>query len=116
MTGVSPTAWMFFAAAGIDPLWDVVSGVPPGAPADLTATATGRTVTLTWTAAAGAVTSYIVDAGTGPGLTNVGTFPVGATTTLVAPGVPAGTYYVRLRAAGPGGTSAASAEVIVTVR
>lgn len=87
------------------------------APINLTATAVGNTVTLVWTAPAGAVAAYIVEAGSSSGLANLATFSTGnALTTLVAPGVPAGTYYVRMRAVdATGAAGPASNEVVLSV-
>src|SRR5262245_63393976 len=52
------------------------SAVAPAPPSGLSATVTGSTVTLTWTAPAGGdpPTSYIVDAGSMAGASNVATF------------------------------------------
>jgi hypothetical protein len=83
----------------------------PGPPTGLTATPTSGGVTLRWTApASGGATSYALDVGTGPGLSNLGTFALANSTTLSAP-APAGRYYVRLRAVNSCGSSTPSAEV-----
>ena len=68
-----------------------------------------RTVSLTWTPPAGSVSGYLVDAGSAPGLTDIGTIPTTAAS-LVVPGVPPGTYYVRVRAQNADGTSLPSNE------
>ena len=93
------------------------AGVAPGAPRALSARVIGSTVTLAWTAPADAlVTSYVVEAGTAPGLSNVTRTNTGhAGTTLVATGVDSGVYYVRLRAANGASAGAASNEVVVNV-
>jgi hypothetical protein len=52
---------------------------PPGAPSGLTVVAvTGGTVSLSWAPGAGSPTTYIVEAGTGPGLANLVTSDVGS--------------------------------------
>ncbi len=88
----------------------------PGAPSGLTADAAGSTLTVRWDApiAGGPVAHYVLDAGLTPGATLV-SLPLGAGTTGELPGVPAGTYLLRVRAIGGGSTSAASNEVAVTV-
>jgi hypothetical protein len=109
------------AASNEAPL--VVSGggggcaTAPGAPSGLTVIAnTAGTVVLTWTAAAGAPTTYIVEAGSASGLSNLANSDLGgAGTTLTATGVGAGTYYVRIRARNACGTGPASNEVVLTV-
>jgi hypothetical protein len=90
----------------------------PNAPSNLTATVSGSVVTLSWTApAAGdAPTSYQVQAGSSTGQTNIATFDTGTTaTTLAVFNVPAGTYFVRIRAVNSAGASVASNEVQVVV-
>jgi hypothetical protein len=90
---------------------------PPGAPRNLAAILNGSTVTLTWLAPStgGPVTAYLLEAGTGPGLANLVSQTVGLVTTVSFPGVPTGTYYVRLRASSPGGTSASSNELVLII-
>lgn len=58
--------------------------------------------------------SYVLRAGTAPGLANLGTLPVSGTSFAVG-GVPPGTYYARLHAVGAAGVGAASDEVVFTV-
>ena len=89
----------------------------PGPPRSLTGAGSIGTVTLSWQPPiSGTVQSYIIDAGTAPGATNIGTLNNGLSTTFSRAGVPAGVYYFRTRAAGPGcAPSAPSNEVAVTV-
>jgi hypothetical protein len=90
----------------------------PNAPSGLTGSASGGTVTLSWTAPSGGcvVTSYVLQAGSATGLNNLANAVTGSTaTTYVATAVPAGTYYVRVHAQNANGQSAASNEVLVTV-
>lgn len=90
---------------------------PPLAPTNLSATVTNRRVTLDWAlpAHSPAATSYVVEVR----LTAGG--PLGGTLTSVAPslavdGVPAGIYYVRIRALNALGSSAPSAEHVIAVQ
>lgn len=86
-------------------------------PINLTFFARGTTVFLIWDPAPGSSpTSYIVDAGTGSGLTNITSFNTGsALPYLTVTGVPAGIYYVRVRAVDPTGAGGASNEVVIAV-
>ena len=86
-------------------------------PGSLAVNWTGTTATLSWTAPAAdgvdeVATSYVVEAGTSPGASNVGSLNVGNITTLRAD-VPFGTYYVRVRALNDVGESDASDDVEV---
>jgi hypothetical protein len=98
----------------------VVGGVPspPEAPRSLVHTLTaGSTVTLTWLAPFfGTPTSYVLEAGTASGLSDIVVFNTGSTAlTLSFPGVPPGTYYVRVRAVNALGASVASNERVIVV-
>lgn len=90
----------------------------PGAPSGLSAaTAGGGAVVLTWAAPPGAITSFVLEAGSGPGQSDLANTDLGsAATTLTASGVPAGVYYVRVRAKNTCGTGPPSSETIVTLR
>jgi hypothetical protein len=91
---------------------------PPNSPSGLTSLVNGGTVSLTWTAPPGgcAATSYIVQAGSGSGLSNLASASTGSlATAFSATNVGVGTYYVRVRAANAAGQSAPSNEVIVVV-
>ncbi len=92
---------------------------PPGAPAPPTALAsvvTGTTVSLSWTPPAGAITGYVLEAGSAPGLANlVGGLALGPTPSFATTNVPPGTYYVRVRTANGTLVSAPSNEIVVTV-
>ena len=88
---------------------------PPAAPASLTGAPSGSTVTLSWLPVAGAL-SYVIEAGTSAGASNVATLDTASTaTSFTAPGLPAGTYDIRIRARNACGTSATSNEVVLTV-
>jgi Tol biopolymer transport system component len=91
---------------------------PPGAPAGLTAGATGSTVTLSWQppTEGGRPTSYIIEAGSAAGLSDLANVSTGNTqTSFSAGGVGAGLYYVRVRAANADGTSLPSNEALLFV-
>jgi hypothetical protein len=74
------------------------------------------TITLGWTPpASGAPTAYVIAAGSAPGLSDIVpafTTP-NANPSLVVPGVPAGSYYVRVHSRSSCGVSGASNEVLV---
>jgi hypothetical protein len=90
---------------------------PVGAPANLTAVANGSTVTLNWSAPSGATpTGYVLEAGSGPGLSNLVVSNLSNSTTLTAGGVAAGTYFIRIKSRNACGVSSASNEVTLTVR
>jgi hypothetical protein len=90
--------------------------LPPGAPEGLAATVTGSVVSITWAAPStgGPVSGYVLEAGSGPGLTDVTTVPA-TRTTLGAAGVPSGVYFVRVRAVNTAGAGAVSDEIQVVV-
>ena len=119
----APTTFAYVAVGATGagaPSSDVIvtvpaTATPPNAPGTLSATVAERVVTLGWGAASGNATTYIVEAGTAAGLSNVGTFATGhLDTTLVVP-APPGTYFVRVRAANAFGASPPSNEISVVV-
>lgn len=83
----------------------------PVAPA-LTAFTNGLTLSLSWTAVAGA-TSYRVEGGSASGLGDLANADIGPLTSIETV-VPAGTYFLRVRAVSPQGLGPASNEVRVT--
>jgi hypothetical protein len=87
----------------------------PSAPGPLNASVAGSTVLLNWGAASGQPSSYLLEAGSSAGASNLVLSDVGNSTSLTATGVAAGVYYVRVRAKNACGTGASSNEVIVTV-
>jgi predicted phage tail protein len=97
----------------------VVSGTPPGVPANLVASvAVGGRVTMTWSApnAGGAVTTYRLEAGSAPGRADLAVVSLPATPTAFATAnVPPGTYHVRVIAVNAAGAGAPSNEVVITV-
>lgn len=90
---------------------------PPSEPQALTSRQILNTVTITWRPPNfGPVTSYILEAGTAPGLANIVAFNTGsAATSLSVPGVPPGTYHLRLRAVNALGTSPPSPDLVLVV-
>jgi hypothetical protein len=86
----------------------------PAAPPGFTATASGNTLTLTWGAVANA-TSYLIEAGTASGATNIIVFDTGSAMTTLTGNAPNGTYHLRVRARSACGTGAGSNEVVLIV-
>ncbi|MGE0363235.1 MAG: PQQ-dependent sugar dehydrogenase [Vicinamibacterales bacterium] len=88
----------------------------PAAPDTFTGSASGQTVTLGWSVAAG-VTQTIVEAGVTPGFTTpIVTIGFAAPQAGVAfPGVPPGTYVARVRAVNACGQSTPSVEQTIVV-
>lgn len=101
----------------------VVSGaggcnIPPAVPTGLATSSNGSNVTLTWqTPAVGCPpTSYIIQAGSTPGASNLANFSTGNTaTSFSTSGVGAGVYYIRILAANGAGTSGPSPDVALVV-
>jgi hypothetical protein len=94
----------------------VCSG-PPQAPGGLATTVTGQTVALVGGAAGGGPTSYVLEAGSAPGSTNLVNSDLGGSaTSMTATGVGGGRYFVRVRARNACGTSGPSNEATVIVR
>jgi hypothetical protein len=90
----------------------------PGAPLNPSATvAPNRTVTLAWTApqSGGPVETYIIEAGSAPGLRDLANIPVGSAPNVAVAGVPPGTYHVRIRARNPAGVGPPSIDIVVVV-
>jgi len=89
---------------------------PPPPPAAFTLTFnSGGTVSFTWGASASA-TTYVIEAGSVPGATNLAVANLGSSATSATfTGVGRGTYFVRLRGQNACGTSGVSNEVTLTV-
>lgn len=109
-------------ACGVGPASNEVpitlgTAVPlPGAPQNLTAEVSGRTVTLAWSTpvSGGAPSGYVLEAGSSPGLADIAAAPVSATG-FVAPNVPTGRYYVRVRATNAAGSGPPTSDREVVV-
>ena len=82
------------------------------APTGLVGSATAGVVTLLWQATAGA-SGYVLEAGTSPGASNIGSIPTAGASFQSA--APPGTYYVRVRATNACGASPPSGEAVVVV-
>ena len=90
----------------------------PGAPSGLAGQVAGTAITMTWNApgSGGTPMSYVIEAGSAPGLSNLANFWTGnALTTFSTSGVPFGTYYLRVRATNGVGTSGPSNEILLVV-
>lgn len=88
-----------------------------GVPGGLTITSnSGGTAAFAWSAASGGPTSYVIQAGSSSGQTNLANSDLGSTAlSYTARNVPAGTYYVRVLAKNACGPGAASNEVVLIV-
>ena len=90
----------------------------PGTPDGLTVVSNaGGTIVLVWNSASGLPTSYVVEAGSASGTTNLSNVDSGGPVpTLTTNGVARGTYYIRVRAKNACGVSGPSNEVVVVVQ
>ncbi len=90
---------------------------PPGAPVNLAAVIANNVLTVTWDPGPGGTpaTGYILEAGTAPGLSNIAALDLGNTRTFSYTGVPAGVYYLRVRAYNVAGASDPSRELVLNV-
>lgn len=100
-----------------DPSNEVVvqgAAIVPQAPQGLSSSGGGNVVNLWWGAPGNGVapSGYVIEAGSAPGLSNIGSFNVGNTTSISTT-VPPGTYYVRVRGIGPHGLGAPSNEIVI---
>ena len=88
----------------------------PGVPRNLAGTASATGMTLGWTASTGSPTSYVVEAGSASGSSDLlNRDSGGAAATFTATGLVSSAYFVRVRAKNVCGVSAPSNEVILTV-
>jgi hypothetical protein len=87
---------------------------PPSAPSNLTVTVTGRAVSLSWPAASGQPSSYLLQVGSASGASNLFNADVGNLLSLSAI-VPPGTFFIRVRARSACGASGPSIERMVVV-
>jgi Metallo-peptidase family M12B Reprolysin-like len=90
----------------------------PGPPGNFFARAMGHTVSLYWTGSAAGepATSYTIEAGSAPGLSNLAVLVTGTpASSLDVPSVPPGTYWVRVRGSNAAGIGAASQDVAIVM-
>ena len=87
----------------------------PSAPGGLSAQVTGSTVVLSWAAASGSPTSYVLEAGSSSLATDIVVSDTGSTATTLTANAGPGTYYVRVRAKNACGQSTVSNEIIVVI-
>jgi glycosyl hydrolase family 113/fibronectin type III domain protein len=84
--------------------------------ASVSATVTGREVTMSWPPArADALQHYVVEVGSTAGASDVLVADVDATSSRFVTSLPPSTYYLRVRAVGRDGTSEALSEIRTTV-
>jgi hypothetical protein len=86
----------------------------PAAPANLTNTTTSTSVSLSWQTGTGA-TSYTLEAGSSPGLSDIVVVNTGSTATTFSAAAPPGVYFVRIRSRNACGSSGPSNETTVTI-
>ncbi len=90
----------------------------PGPPAHFTVTTFRTSATLSWSPSSVGqpASSYIIDAGSAPGLGNLAQLvTTGPATTFVVPFVPPGTYFVRVRGRNALGVGAPSQDVSIAM-
>lgn len=89
---------------------------PPDPPVAIVATVVGSAVRIQWQAAevGWPTVSYVLEAGSRPGAADLATVDVNGLEFRTS-GVPAGRYFLRVRARNANGTSAPSEEVVVDV-
>lgn len=85
----------------------------PGPPRALAATVAGHDVALSWVNV-GAASNFVLDVGLAPGRTDL-SIGLGPDTRTSFPGVPSGTYYLRLRGGNEIGGGRASDEIRLVV-
>lgn len=91
--------------------------VPPPAPTNLATYLNGTTAVISWDpgVGGGSTAGFVLQAGTAPGLANLGQFPFPVSTTSLAVPVGPGTYYLRVFGVNQGGPSAASNEATLVM-
>lgn len=92
-----------------------VGPAPPAAPT-LKFTRTGPTVTLSWTQPGPGIGAYVLEAGTHSGLANLAVYNTRSPATSQTFTLPAGRYYVRVRAVNGGGAGSPSNEIVIDIQ
>src|SRR5205823_5180823 len=85
----------------------------PSPPTSVAATASKWLAIVTWSASSGSPSSYLVEAGSSPGQSDISVTETGTPATSWKTATPPGTYYVRVRARNACGVSEPSTEIIV---
>ncbi|HUE89833.1 MAG TPA: PQQ-dependent sugar dehydrogenase [Vicinamibacterales bacterium] len=90
---------------------------PPPVPASFGSAVNGRLVTLTWAvpATADGPAQFVIEAGSETGAANLAILAVDGVWRALSVEAPAGHYFVRIRGVNACGSSAPSAEIVVTV-
>lgn len=92
------------------------SAPPSVPPSSVAAQVSGSNVTITWMAPPfTSVSSYILEAGSSAGASNIGRFTLPGSQTAIGSAVPNGTYFARIRTANACGESEPSTEIFFTV-
>jgi len=86
----------------------------PSPPTQLASNVAGSTVVLTWNPSVSGPATYILEAGSAPGLSDLFATATASAAALAITAAP-GTYYMRLRARDNCGTSAPGNEIVVVV-
>ena len=104
-------------ASALHPLAQDACAGAPGAPSGLTVAVIGTSVNVGWKPPVGGCkpTSYLIEAGSAPGLSDFPPVGVSSGTATTVNDVPEGLYFVRVRAINDGEISEASNEVQASI-
>ena len=93
----------------------VTTSAVPSGPTNLVFAVTGTSASFSWTASASGTPTYLLEAGSASGWTDLALVPIGGTPAYSVPSVPTGTFFIRVRASfGLFGVSVPSNEVVLT--
>jgi hypothetical protein len=93
----------------------VLSRQPSSFPTTLDSETSRNVVRLTWTGTEAPSPSYLIEAGSSPGLTDIASFRTETSATNLETLATAGTYFVRVKSDNPDGPGPPSNEIAVTV-